>query len=263
MNILKWGCALATTLILGGQMLSAESPLPPTETREEPAVRLVLPLGIPTGLPQRITVRGENISKATTARISGLLPTPTLRLLGGGIASTGAVGDLVGVGTEWMDLEVLLPEGTLRGTNGSLVLSSAGGDSLPFPVFVAPGGITAEREPNDALDMPQDLPKEGLVRGTIANASDLDLYRIDLRSGQTLRAELWSARLGAPLDGALGLMDRRGTVLLVNDDGEDTGRDPVLEFQAGSNGTFLIRVSGGVPHYGDANAYLLDVKVLP
>lgn len=262
MNILKSGMALAMIAWAGWHLQSTE-PAPAPATPKEPTVQLVLPLGIPTGLPQRITVRGRDLSKVTTARLVGLKPTPVLRVLGSGTAPTGEAGDLVGVGTEWMDLEVLLPEGTLRGTNGSLVVSSAAGNSLPFPVFIAPGSVTSEREPNDEFEMSQDFPKGGLVRGTIANASDLDIYRIELRSGQTLHAELWSARLGAPLDGTLGLLDRRGTALMINDDGDGTGKDPVLEFQAASDGIFLIRVSGTVLNHGDANAYLLDLQVLP
>lgn len=262
MNALRSAMAMALMTLAGWQLKSAE-PAPATATPKEPTLGLVLPLGIQAGLPQRITVRGRDLLKVTSARLTGLNPAPTLRLLGSGIAPTGEAGDLVGVGTEWLDLEVILPEGILRGTNGSLVLSSPAGNSLPFPMFITPGSVTSEREPNDEFEMSQDFPRGGLVRGTIANAADLDIYRIELRSGQTLRAELWSARLGAPLDATLGLLDRRGTALLINDDGEGTGRDPVLEFQAGSDGIFLIRVSGVVPHHGDANAYLLDLQVLP
>ena len=194
MSILRSGMAVVMAAVAVGQLQSADSTSVEAAPKE-PSLQLVLPLGIPTGLPQRITVRGRDLSGTTSARLVGLNPSPVLRVLGSGTAPTGEAGDLVGVGTEWMDLEVLLPEGTLRGTNGSLVLSSPAGQSLPFPIFITPGGVTPEREPNDEFEMAQDFPRGSLVRGTIANASDLDIFRIELRSGQTLHAELWSAKV--------------------------------------------------------------------
>jgi hypothetical protein len=77
---------------------------------------------------------------------------------------------------------------------------------------------------------PQEIPSiPSAVNGRIATAGEEDRYRLKVQPESKLKFELFSARLGAPVDGVLELRRDNGAVLATNDDSPGT-TDSLLEF---------------------------------
>ncbi|MBN8247955.1 MAG: hypothetical protein J0L84_10980 [Verrucomicrobia bacterium] len=247
--------------------LSGESPCRDAHAAiGSPVVASVLPPDVAPGASQRLRVRGQFPEGELFVRLTGLEAPAPVRVVEI-IRPTGSSDQQAeGTASGELDVEVTLPAEAPSGTNVALVVATSRGDSSPYPLFVAPAGrVVPETEPNDPFESAPNYPEGQLVRGTLSLAGDEDVYRVNLKSGQTLRAEVWSARLGLPLDAALGLHDRRGMALMVIEDGDGTGADPVLEFQSPGDGPVLlvVRRQEGGPPGGPASAYLLDVQITP
>ncbi len=110
----------------------------------------------------------------------------------------------------------------------------------PFVVGMLPEIV--EAEPNDEPRAPQRLGMtSATVNGRLARAGDVDGFSVDLTRGQTLVADLESARhLGSPMDAVLQVASPEGSVLAQNDD--DVGRDPRIIFEAPTAGTYIVRL---------------------
>lgn len=89
---------------------------------------------------------------------------------------------------------------------------------LPEWVEVAAGAV------------PQEIPSiPSAVNGRIATAREEDRYRLKVQPESKLKFELFSSRLGAPVDGALDVRSDKGALLGANDDSPGT-TDPLVEF---------------------------------
>jgi len=99
-----------------------------------------------------------------------------------------------------------------------------------------------ETESNNTLEKAQvvDLPK--IVNGRIDQPGDVDLFRIQGKTGETVVAEVYGRRLRSPIDSLVRVLDAEGNVLAWNDDFVDEGKD------------FLYRLGGLLTH--DADSYL-------
>jgi len=231
-----------------------------------PTVASVLPPDVSAGVLQRLRVRGCFPEGQLSVRLTGLDLSGTSRAVEFfRSAPHGEEGNQDATESGELEIELTLPADTPSGTNVALVVTTSRGDSRPYPLFVAPPErVASESEPNDQFESAPSYPQGQMVRGSLATAGDEDLYRVHLLAGQTLRAEVWSARLGLPLDAALGLHDRRGMALMLIDDGEGTGADPVLEFQAPGDGPVLLAVRRQMGSaWSEPAAYLLDVEIVP
>lgn len=247
--------------------VTAETSLPAAEASDGVLlVSSVMPPDVAPGAPHRLRVRGGFPPGPLSVRLTGL-DAPVSGRVVEVVRPPGAAEGQAGGGTATeLEVEVTLPAETPPGTNVALVVATSRGDSGPHPLFVAPvGRVAVENEPNDQFENAPSYPEGQMVRGTLNPGGDEDVFRVTMRAGQTLRAEVWSARVGVPLDAALGLHDRRGMALMVIEDGDGTGPDPVLEFQSSSDGPVLLvvrRQEGSSPARA-ASAYLLDVVLTP
>jgi hypothetical protein len=70
----------------------------------------------------------------------------------------------------------------------------------------------AERERNDTLARAQPLSAPVTVNGRVHGRSgaDVDLYRVEMKKGQTLVAEIEAQRLGSALDSVIDVLDAKG-----------------------------------------------------
>ncbi|MEX2213909.1 MAG: hypothetical protein WD768_07265 [Phycisphaeraceae bacterium] len=106
----------------------------------------------------------------------------------------------------------------------------------PFIIGVLPE--VDEKEPNN--DEPQAIREGVVVNGRLEKRNDIDVYRLPLKRGQTLIADMTAnATLGSPMDGVIQLCDGDGFVLLQNDDAR--GLDPRIVFTVPRDGDYLIR----------------------
>ncbi len=88
---------------------------------------------------------------------------------------------------------------------------------------------------------------EAFQGGAIADALDVDLYRLTLAVGDTLSLDVDAQIFGFPLDAALRLFDATGAELASNDDSD--GLDPALLFNVTTAGVYFVGVSGA-PNVG-------------
>lgn len=242
----------------------AEGQKPEAKKPEPPAIAVVLPLGVEAGSRQKLTLRGLNVTNATAVRLTGLTPTLTGEIKDRGVAAKIDGFDTKRVGDQRLEVELSLPANTPTGTNIALVVVSPDGESQPFPLFVAAAGqIIGEKEPNNGFREAGALDDGKTVRGALETLTDVDVFRCELKAGQTLRAKVVAERLGATLDATLSLYDAQGRLLTSNDDAQGSGRDPLLEFKAPSAGRYLLAVSGVTEKAGAAAVYLLTVTTAP
>ena len=253
-------CAAALWSVQG----LAEGQKPEAKKPEPPAIAVVLPLGVEAGSRQRLTLRGLNVTNATAVRLTGLTPTLTAEIKDRGVAAKIDGFDTKRIGDQRLEVELSLPSNTSTGTNIALVVVSPDGESKPFPLFVAAAGqIIGEKEPNNGFREAGALDDGKTVRGALETLTDVDVFRCELKAGQTLRAKVVAERLGATLDATLSLYDAQGRLLTGNDDAQGSGRDPLLEFKVPSAGRYWLAVSGVTEKAGAAAVYLLTVTTAP
>jgi hypothetical protein len=116
------------------------------------------------------------------------------------------------------------------------------GASVPRPFLVGTLPEVVEREPNDAAEGVREVT--GLpvvVNGKLGKRGDVDGVLVALHKGQALVAALEGRRrLGSPMDGVLQVVSADGIVLDQEDD--SPGLDPLLVFEAPADGRYLVRV---------------------
>ncbi len=78
--------------------------------------------------------------------------------------------------------------------------------------------------------------------GFLGAAGAEDLFRIDLKTGDQLTADVQAQRMGSGLDSVLRVLDGSGAAIASNDN--FAGRDAHLTFQAPADGPYFVDVSG-------------------
>ncbi|NQV27982.1 MAG: pre-peptidase C-terminal domain-containing protein [Rhodopirellula sp.] len=112
---------------------------------------------------------------------------------------------------------------------------------MPFVLGRLPEVV--EAEPNNDVAKAQPIDQSIVINGKLGAADDVDVYAVALKKGQTLVAQIdanW--RLGFPVDPIMQVLSANGTVIEQVDD--DHGFDPLIAFEAPSDGTWLVRVFG-------------------
>ena len=108
-------------------------------------------------------------------------------------------------------------------------------------------------EPNDIIsdandsNVSSDGTRSTTINGSIDPANDVDLYSLQVNSGDGIILDVDSAILSSGLDPILRLFDSSGNELAVSDDdaapGEDFSVDPYLTFVANTTGDYYVGVS--------------------
>ena len=100
------------------------------------------------------------------------------------------------------------------------------------------------------------------VRGTVQEPGDVDVYKISVKAGQTVTAEVDAARHGSSLDSLLVLYDEKGRELASNDDMEGS-KDSLLTFTIPADGTYYLCLSDALGMGSEFHGYLLGVHQSP
>ena len=109
-----------------------------------------------------------------------------------------------------------------------------------FRLTVLP--VVQEAEGNDSVETAQLLQKNQTVVGNI-DAGDADCFRIALKQGDRLSAEVEGIRAGGGmLDAVLNVFDPQGNWILSIDDTAATRQDPFVTFQAAQDGDYVLQV---------------------
>lgn len=153
-----------------------------------------------------------------------------------------APGLQVAVSDQAGQIQITIP-GDLATDRVWLRLYDASGASEPAPFLISGTPEILESEPNDSPAQAQsDMNLPTVVNGVLKGA-DTDTYAVPLQAGQTLVAAVDAhTRLGSPIDAVLQIANSQGVVLADNHDW--LGLDPLVSFQATSAGLYLVRVFG-------------------
>ncbi len=195
---------------------------------EAPFVTSLFPLGGPAGVATTFEVKGWNLAQARVAPATN--------------AATPGVHRLV-----------------VRGRDGLL------SDPVPYACDTLPECL--EQEPNNDKRHAQRINLPVIVNGRIAEPGDLDLFRFDGRTGDTVVAEVVARRLDSPLDAVIKLTDAAGNCIAFNDDTEDAASglnthhaDAYLRARLPTNAVYYVQIGDTQHKGGEAYAYRLRIS---
>jgi hypothetical protein len=146
-----------------------------------------------------------------------------------------------------------------------LRLRTSGGLSEYHRFFVGPFPTVEENETNqkrnDKRDAAKDVAPNSTVLGRLNDPTDVDLYRLDVKRGQRISAEIESARLGVDRgvpDLHLTIYNADGKKLAAADDSSLYVQDPVLSIKAERDGPHFVEVRHSM-YNGAGEIYRLHV----
>lgn len=123
-----------------------------------------------------------------------------------------------------------------------------------------------EREANDQMGTANRLDVPVIVNGSIGRVGDADFCRVKGRGNQIMIFEIFSRRLGMPVDSSLTAFDRYGDMLGINDDHEDPASgltthhaDSRLAVKLPPDGDCFILVTDTQTRGGPGYAYRLRI----
>lgn len=138
---------------------------------------------------------------------------------------------------------------------GRLWTAEGAAGGLRFVVGDLPEIIEQEID-GDPIPVETMLPVT--INGRIFPRQDMDDWSFTARKGQFITAAVTAARLGSPLDSRLELFDPHGRKIAENDDFSHSN-DSRLQFTAGEDGTYRLRILDANQQGGPAYVYRLTI----
>lgn len=244
---------------LVGMGLRAEEPAKDKPKAEPPVVRLVQPIGVEAGAKVRLKVRGQRFDGTNTVRVAGWDGAGRLPVLSQGEAKAVSGVDPARIGDRQIEVELTVPAGAAPGTNALLWVSGSAGESQAFPLLVLPAAaVTGEKEPNDGFRTAPGATLPIRLRGAMEAKGDVDVFRVELKSGKRFRGEIQAARWMSTLDAMLTVYDARFAVVASVDDA--LGRDPLVEFEVKDSGEYFVAVSYANDQAAPTHEYVLFME---
>lgn len=253
-------CCLLLCLALPLCLLSsASSQDKKGDKKDTPKVVVAVPFGVPADKKQTITLRGLKLDTATEVRFGDTKV--EAKILKKAKAPPPNNADPNKLGDSILEVELTLPADLAQPHVAFTIVTPAGEspphqlliDVEPFPV--------AEKEPNNGFKQAQAVALPVMIAGSIAQAQDVDVFRLDGRQGQKLIAEVFAARHGAPLDSILTLYDAAGQIVANNDDIDGT-TDSRLEVILPANGVYYLSLADAHDQGGAQFAYRLKLEMV-
>jgi hypothetical protein len=250
--------AVVALVMFAWAACAQEPPKPPAKP-EPPVVRLVQPIGVEAGKSVRLKIRGQHFDGTNAVTVRGWEGVGPLVALVQSEARAVTGYDATRIGDRLIEVELVVPASAPVGTNAAIVVSGARGESAPFPLPVLPAGsVTGEKEPNDGFRTAPGAPLPIRVRGAMEAKGDVDVFRVSLKAGTRLRAEVFAARFQSTLDAILTVYDGRFAVVSAVDD--SVGRDPMLEVAVEEGGEYFVAVGYANDLAASTHEYVLVME---
>jgi hypothetical protein len=134
------------------------------------------------------------------------------------------------------------------------------GVSNPRSFAVGALGEVVESAGNSSPDKAVELSAATTYNGRV-ESSNYDFFRMNLKKGERVVVDVAAERIDSRLDGTLVLLDESGRELKRVKDG--AGADPVLDFTAPADGSYLLKLADAVYGGGDGYFYRLTAHAGP
>jgi hypothetical protein len=118
-----------------------------------------------------------------------------------------------------------------------------------------------ETEPNNTLSQAAAVTAPVVVNGQINGATDVDHFRLAVKSGQRLLVSCAARTIDSPLDAEITISDESGRLLAEGMKGHDG--EAVVDLAATADGIWLVRITDAVFRGGPQYVYRLTIGPLP
>ena len=128
---------------------------------------------------------------------------------------------------------------------------------------VTPFPVVASIEPNESAATAQPIQQNVTITG-VAGADDVDCYRLSLKPGELISAEVEGVRLGGGLvDTKLEVFGPDGKLVAESDDTPLFRQDPFVSFVSERGGDYIVQVSETNRDGDDDSRYALHIGSFP
>jgi len=216
-----------------------------------PSIVSVKPLAVAAGESSTIEIRGSNLDGVNTL----ILP-------------SGITAEVIEVAGDHVKARVSVPREVAPGPASVRVLSPRGLSNAKTLIVGRPIPVVAEVEPNNGFRQPQLVKAPGAVDAVVNNGSDVDVYALDMKAGQTLVAEVVAQRAGSGLDALVTIFSPEGREMASDDD--LFGRDAAAWALIPTTGRYLVQVMDangrnpdGAKEAATTREYVLNLGEIP
>lgn len=217
-----------------------------------------LQLAVDPGKTTKLTLRGLNLDSATEVRVGE--PKSSGKLIGKGkkVAVPNQMNAQV-VGDSEIDVELTLAK-EVPGGEVPITLIGPGGEGKSMTLLVNDETPRVpEKEPNDGFKQAMSVTAPQIVEATFKQNQDVDVFRLEGKSGEKYRIEVLAGRFGSPADAMLTIYDSDGRTI-ASGEVPVGGRDPIVRLALPKDGAYFISVIEGFDQGGTNFVYRLAVR---
>ncbi len=229
----------------------------PPEKKDVPKLLYAVPLVVPVGEKQKLSLRGKNLASVKEVKVSGA--EAKVKVLDAKAVAVPNNYPADRVGDSEVEIELELPKRTKPG-EAKLTAVGPGGESNSYTLLLRDDTpAVAEKEPNDGFEQAQAITVPAAIEATIKGERDVDVFKFDGKKGDKLRIEVQAARFGSPVDAIVVVYDA-GRRVVDSADGTAQNPDPVLAVTLPKDGTYYISVLDASDLGGANFGYRLVVR---
>jgi hypothetical protein len=214
------------------------------------------------GTTVTLRIRGTKLEDAKELQFSGSASAISAELKEKKKADAITGADAKAVGDTQAEFSVTFPADMPLGKISFSVVTGAGATDVRELRVAATEVLIDENEPNGGFREFQPAELGKLIRGSIKEDKDVDVFGFRGTAGQQIVAEIFARRAGSLLDAVLTLYDGRGALLQTNDDA-DKNADSRLTAKLPADGDYLLSVQDAHDRGGAWHAYELSLKTAP
>lgn len=231
----------------------------PPAKKDPPKLQMAVPLVVSPGTMAKVTLRGLRLDQASEVAITDLASPPKIEIKKKEKAGPPNGLNANEVGDSFVDIEFTAPESAdLKELQ--LVVTTPDGTSQPYSLLVLPADkLVKETEPNEAFQKPGSIAAGQTIVGSVHQQRDVDVFKFEGTSGQTIIAETMAARRGSAVDPILMLYDAAGQLLAQTDDGAEN-RDAILKHKLPAAGQYFLVLIDAHDRGSNAHPYLLQLR---
>ncbi len=232
---------------LSALLLSAEAAL-----GANPSISNIAPVGAKRGTEVEVQINGQRIGDAQELLL--YYPGITVKKVEPIKDKAGTVND-----NSFKAVLAIAPDCRL-GNHAVRVRTATGLTDMPVLFSVGALEEIVEKEPNSEFVLPQEIPLDVTVNGTIGG-EDVDYFVVQAKKGERITAEVEGTRLGRQFDSYLAILDADRFELARSDDSALMWYDSLASIVAPADGKYVVMLRES--SFGAGPAYRLHVGRFP